>query len=88
MSPKIVENHRTATSKSSTHQQKKRQSMDTKFYLKSQNKNCVGIPPCISCVFGARILGRVWIPAFSKKKLKTKWWAFRPVFHVLLVLEI
>ncbi len=56
--------------------------MDTKFYLKGQNQKIAGIPPCISCFLGARILGRVWIPAFSKKQSLKKWWAFRPVFHV------
>ncbi len=69
MSPKIVENHRTIASKSSKNKTKKRQSMYTKCYLKSQNKKNAGIPPRISCFFGARILARVWIPAFIKKQL-------------------
>ena len=69
MSPKIVENHGKVTSKSLNKYAKTHQSMDTRFYLKSQNKKMVGIPPCISCFFGARILGRVWRPAYSKKQL-------------------
>ncbi len=32
--------------------------MDTSFELKSPQKNA-GVPPCISCFFGARFLGRV-----------------------------
>ncbi len=61
--------------------------MDTRFYLKSQNKKC-GHSALYFMLFCARILGRVWIPAFSKKQLKKKWRAFRPVFHVFVVLEI
>ena len=38
--------------------------------LKRQIKNLAGIPPCVSCLLGARVLGRVWIPAVTKKQLK------------------
>ncbi len=65
----------------STNKQKTRQSMDTRFYLKNPNKKMAGIPPCLSCFFGARILRRVWMPAFSQKQLLKKWRAFRPVSH-------
>ncbi len=83
MSPRIVENHRTVTSKS----QKIRKNTPEYGYqvlLKQSKQQFGGIPPCISCFFGARILGRVH-ESYSRTN---KWWAFRPAFRAFLALEI
>ena len=69
MSPKMGENHRTVPSTSSKNKQKTPEYGYQVLVKKSKHK-MVGIPPCISCFLGARILGRVWIPVFSKKQLK------------------
>ncbi len=67
VSPKIVEHHRKVTSKSQKN--KKNASVWIPGFSRKVKTKMAGIPPCISCFFGARIFGRVWIPAPSKKQL-------------------
>ncbi len=42
-----------------------------------------GIPPCISCFFGARVLGRVWIPVFRWKTVTKKMASVPPCISCL-----
>ena len=82
-SPKLVQNLPKVTPKSKRYPPTKPE-YRYMFLPEKFKQKIVGIPPCISRFLGARILGRVWIPAFSKKTNFKKWRAFRPVFHVFV----
>ncbi len=89
MSPKIVEIiEKLPQNPQKISQQKKTLEYGYQVLVKKSKHKMVGVPPCISCFVGARILGRVWMPAFTKTIVLKNWGAFSPVFHVFLVLEI